>query len=236
MIRICLTILLYTFIWVSPAFSQDSCGDPPPVANESLKGEIKGKAHLVSKFLGDAELSGKIEKSRTEIFSKYPEAESSRANAFFEYQVCVLLFADTKMSTIQKLEELKKVHREFQKPTVKKVSIVIQPSSPIFNNIDIGEVYGSSSTMEFYINDEIVAEGTLDQAFGSHQLMVNEGLNKFEFIMKVEARFANVNNNCIGQFNVTSPNTYQPYVVFKRLPSSPSHAKISSCKLFPLGT
>jgi len=98
---------------VSVAYSDTICGDPPPVANEALKGEIEGKAQLLSRFIGDANLSGKIETSRTEIFSKYPDAEKSRANAFFDYQVCVLIMNDKKLDTIQKLNELKKIKREF---------------------------------------------------------------------------------------------------------------------------
>ena len=92
------------------------CGDPPPVANESLKGEILGKAQFLSKHLGDAQLGGKIETSRTEIFSKYPDAEKSRANAYYEYQVCVLLMNDKRMTTKEKLDELRKIRQEFQKP------------------------------------------------------------------------------------------------------------------------
>ena len=102
---------------ISAIYAQHSlCGDPPPVANETLKGEISGQAQLLTKFLGDTQLSGKIESSRAEIFSKYPDAEESRTNAFFEYQVCVLIMNDNNMSNKQKIEELKKVKREFGKP------------------------------------------------------------------------------------------------------------------------
>ena len=121
-----ISVLINTY----SAFAQISiCGDPPPVANETLKGEIKGKAQFISKYLGDAELSGKIETSRTEIFSKYGDAETSRSNAYFEYQMCILIFADKKMKTQEKIEELKKVKREFQKPAVKRVSSIGQSSA-----------------------------------------------------------------------------------------------------------
>jgi hypothetical protein len=45
------------------------CGDPPPVANEALKGEIEEKTQLLSRFIGHASLAGRIEASRQEIFS-----------------------------------------------------------------------------------------------------------------------------------------------------------------------
>jgi hypothetical protein len=120
---ILLIIVFVLIIQPTIAVSQvELCGDPPPVANDELRGEIKGKAEFLSKFLGNAELSGNIQKSRTEIFSKYPEAERTRSNAYFEFQVCVLLMNDTKLTTTQKIEELKKIRREFSEPLGKKSS------------------------------------------------------------------------------------------------------------------
>lgn len=91
------------------------CGDPPPVANETLKGEIEGRAQLLSRFLGAAELGGEIETARTEIFSKYANPDE-RSNAYFEYVFCVLLMSDEDMSTREKIEELKRIRQEFAKP------------------------------------------------------------------------------------------------------------------------
>lgn len=95
--------------------AQDTdCGDPPPVANEVLKGEIEGKAHLLSRFIGDASLSGQIEHSRTEIFSKYKANE--RSDAFFEYMLCMLIMNDSEMTTREKIDELSIVRRQFERP------------------------------------------------------------------------------------------------------------------------
>lgn len=97
--------------------AQDNvCGDPPPVANEVLKGEIKGEAQLLSRFVGDASLSGRIEQSRTEIFSKYGANE--RSDAFFQYMLCMLIMNDTEMTTREKLDEISTVRHEFEKPPV----------------------------------------------------------------------------------------------------------------------
>lgn len=107
---------IFSIISTSAYSQAGQCGDPPPVQDETLKGEIAGKAQFLSRFLGDAALTGKIETARSEIFSKYPYGE--RSNAYFQYQVCILLMQDTSMSTIQKLDELKKIQREFTKPIV----------------------------------------------------------------------------------------------------------------------
>jgi hypothetical protein len=111
------TVML-SISWPITALSQveKTCGEPPPVANESLKGAIKGEAQALSRYLGNAALTGQIQTSREEIFSKYPDAEVSRSNAYFEHQVCVLLLQDKSLTTIQKIEELKKIRREFSKP------------------------------------------------------------------------------------------------------------------------
>lgn len=91
-----------------------TCGDPPPVANEKMKTDIQSRAQLLSRYIGDAQLAGKIEVSRTEIFSKYPDGE--RSDAYHEYQICVLIMADSTMTTLQKIEVLNNVRREFRKP------------------------------------------------------------------------------------------------------------------------
>src|SRR4051794_7959622 len=81
-----LTLIL--FIIPVEASSQTSyCGDVPPVSDDVLKGVINGRAQFLSRFLGDAALAGEITTSRTEIFSKYKNADE-RSNAYFEYQVC----------------------------------------------------------------------------------------------------------------------------------------------------
>jgi hypothetical protein len=111
--------VLAAALWAVPydpvQASQDNlCGDPPPVANEVLKGEIQGEAQLLSRFVGDASLSGRIEHSRTEIFSKYGANE--RSDAFFEYMLCVLIMNDTEMTTREKIRELSNVQRQFERP------------------------------------------------------------------------------------------------------------------------
>jgi hypothetical protein len=113
--RTAILALLLLQVGSQGALSEEKlCGEPPPVADESLKGDIKGKAQVLSKFLGDASISGQIESTRKEIFSKYPSGE--RYDAYLQYQVCVFLMQDKAMSTEKKLEELRKMQREFRKP------------------------------------------------------------------------------------------------------------------------
>lgn len=113
-----LLLSLLSLAFSLPGFAQgvDLCGDPPPVANEAVRGEIEGKAQFLSRFLGDVALTGNIQTSRTEIFSKYGDAEFARSNAYFEYQVCVLLMSDKSLTNIQKIDKLREIRREFSRP------------------------------------------------------------------------------------------------------------------------
>lgn len=77
-----------------------------------MKADLNGKANLLSKYIGNAELGGKLEVSRTEIFSKYPPHE--RSEAYFEYQICILVMNDTKMDTPAKIKALADIHLQFQ--------------------------------------------------------------------------------------------------------------------------
>lgn len=95
------------------ALAHDICGEPPPAQfrvrnDETLKGELEGKAQLLTKFVGDASLGGKIETSQREIFAKYPDADTARTNAYFVYMFCVLLFSpENHQSYEEKLSALR---------------------------------------------------------------------------------------------------------------------------------
>jgi hypothetical protein len=88
----------------------DQCGNPPPVENNKLEVEIQGQANLLTRYLGDAALGGKVKSSQTAIFVNYPDAERSRSNAYFEYQVCLIINRSTQLSDMEKINQLKMVH------------------------------------------------------------------------------------------------------------------------------
>lgn len=101
------------------------CGLPPPVQDESLKGELDGKARFLSGLIGKAELGGNIQTTKTEIFHKYPKADNSRTNAYLVYMFCT--FA--------------KVDREFnKKPLMEKVKILSEFKKEIYGSLDSGNI------------------------------------------------------------------------------------------------
>ena len=118
-VRIIIVLIAAAFCGVANAESFSYlCGDPPPVDNPSLKGELDGGANFLSKFIGEAKLKGNIEVKREEIFSKYPNADKLVVDHYMLYQTCVLLMNDESLSTSQKLEELRDMRREFESVSV----------------------------------------------------------------------------------------------------------------------
>jgi hypothetical protein len=115
-VRLLLTALVaqHALLNCGVALAQSpACGDPPPVANEALKGQIEGEAQFLSRFLGDASLAGQIETSREEIFSKYPN-QRERSDAYFEYMICMVIMGDDNTMTSQeKINELVRVKEQF---------------------------------------------------------------------------------------------------------------------------
>jgi hypothetical protein len=102
------------------AQAQPSCGDPPRVDDETLKGDLEGKAQFLSKLVGDANLKGKIETARTDIFSKYPNAGAAHSDAYLEYMVCTFVLSDPKLSGQEKLRailDFRQAERESVQPS-----------------------------------------------------------------------------------------------------------------------
>jgi len=120
------------FLIVGKVFAADGCGEAPPVSNTALQASLKGEAEVLFKQIGSASLDGAIEKSKTEIFSKYPEAEKSRTNAFYQWQICVLIMNDTSMSTGDKIKTVNDVYDRINRIDPKSGGAgVVAPEPPV---------------------------------------------------------------------------------------------------------
>ncbi len=98
--------LLAVLPLASEAQQQPSCGDPPRVDDQSLKGDLEGKAKFLSSLVGDASLKGQMETARTDVFSKYPNADRTRSDAYLEYMLCSLVLSDPKLSAAEKFRAI----------------------------------------------------------------------------------------------------------------------------------
>jgi hypothetical protein len=103
------TIVATLVAWLAfsaVARAQPSCGEPPRVDDQTLKGEVEGKAKFLSSLVGDANLKGQIETARTDIFSKYPNAGSTRSDAYLEYVFCSFVLSDPKWTAEAKFRAI----------------------------------------------------------------------------------------------------------------------------------
>ena len=65
-------IFALTLVFTLPAIAQVNCGDQPkdvpPDVQQKLSGDVQGKAQLFTKLLGDADLTGKVNASKKEVY------------------------------------------------------------------------------------------------------------------------------------------------------------------------
>jgi len=116
MLRFLLAFPILMTLHSPRAQDTSACGDPPIMADEQLKGDIEGRVQALSRFLGDARLSGQLERNRRDIFDRYGDADQARTNAYLLYQFCLVIMSDTEMSTREKINEIIRIKREISKP------------------------------------------------------------------------------------------------------------------------
>src|SRR6202008_2775562 len=97
--------VLFSLVTAVPALAQQ-CGPPPRVDDETLKGDLEGKAKFLSGFVGDAGLKGRIETARTDIFGKYPSANQARSDSYLQYMFCQFVLSDTRLTPQEKFKAI----------------------------------------------------------------------------------------------------------------------------------
>jgi hypothetical protein len=128
------------------AQAQPSCGDPPRVDDQRLKGDLEGKAQFLSKLVGDASLKGQIETARTDIFSKYPNAGATRSDAYLEYMFCSFVLTDPKLPTQEKFRSIQEFRQLAAQPVpaVPQASTRGEQSPAVINKGDTNIGYGAA--------------------------------------------------------------------------------------------
>ncbi len=106
----------------SPAFGQAAnCGKPPEYESrleqsDKLKGDLAGKTQFLSRFLGSADLSGKIETERRELYKNSDGAEAARQDAMLAYMFCNVIMNDRSMSAADKINAIQEFRKPLSKP------------------------------------------------------------------------------------------------------------------------
>jgi hypothetical protein len=103
-----LSLLFFALLLCSSAKAQISCGDAPkdvPVSlQEVLKGDLEGKAQILSKLVGDAQIRGKIESTRNEIHQEHQNLDQYQLDMYFMWVACQTLNSDKLLSTQDKIK------------------------------------------------------------------------------------------------------------------------------------
>jgi hypothetical protein len=115
--KFCLLLLVLLGLPNYAVAIRDICGAPPPDQfreenNESIKGDLAGKANFLSGFVGKAELGGKIDATRKELFAKYSDANAAYMDRYLLYMFCYVLFdpknTQTPQEKMQAIQEFKR--------------------------------------------------------------------------------------------------------------------------------
>jgi len=91
------------------------CGEPPRVSDQSLKAELEGKANFLSGHLGGAGLKTQLESARTDVLSKYPNADRVRTDTFMLYMLCKTIMGDPKLSAQEKIKMMLEVQQSLSR-------------------------------------------------------------------------------------------------------------------------
>src|ERR1700730_4918704 len=87
------------------------CGAPPSLSTsaqteESIKGQLKGQADILSKLVGKAELEGQVDAARKQIYQSSDRFLAAQKDAYLSYMFCVIIIQDKSLSTTQKLDAI----------------------------------------------------------------------------------------------------------------------------------
>lgn len=228
-------VILAISVFLGEAQAQSvDCGEAPPLSDQTMSGQLSGRAQALSRYLGTGELSGQIQRQRTEALTRYPDAERTRANATLEYQVCVMLQQDRRMSTQEKIRTLIEIQREFRRPVVQNYRVIVRADQRWIDNTRLGRVDGNSSEISLKISGNTIFTSPLNQPTRSESITLPEGEHEFEFVAELEVNdgLIGVRDRCLGIIRVSSSMTVRPFVSFHRV--SFDTGAFDRCELRPI--
>jgi hypothetical protein len=106
-VRAGVTLATLCAILISSAAAQSACGDNPkqvPVeAEESLKGDVEGKAQVLTRLLGQAQMKGAIETGRKELYERHQNLDQHQIDMYFMWVACQEIMSDKSLPTREKV-------------------------------------------------------------------------------------------------------------------------------------
>lgn len=134
---------------VATAQSLD-CGKPPEVPfksqeTEKLKGELEGKAQLLSRLIGNADLKGAVTTERNTIYQSADQVLAAWQAAYISYVFCASVLSDKSLSPDKRIDAWRQFQQAMQPPKaeltqvdvaeIKRLLENLNTSAPKLNNI-----------------------------------------------------------------------------------------------------
>jgi hypothetical protein len=97
-----------SFLGNFSAVAQNACGNTPnevPVeTQETLKGDVEGRAQMLTKLLGAAQVKGAIETGRKELYEHHQNLDQHQVDMYFMWVSCQVIMSDKTLPTGDKIK------------------------------------------------------------------------------------------------------------------------------------
>ena len=93
---------------------QISCGDVPKIqrsVEQKLKADVEGKAQLFTKLLGNADVKGTVEKSKTELYQEHQDVGKDEIDLYFAWVSCQTIASDQSLSSTDKVNQWMAIYK-----------------------------------------------------------------------------------------------------------------------------
>jgi hypothetical protein len=104
------------------------CGKPPELPlksqeTEKLKGELEGKAQMLSRLIGNADLKGAVETERNTLFQSADQVLAAWQANYLSYVFCASVMSDKSLSVEKRIDAWRQFQQAMQ-PQKSAVSII----------------------------------------------------------------------------------------------------------------
>lgn len=93
---------------------QISCGDVPKIqrsVEQKIKADVQGKAQLFTKALGNADVQGAVEKSKTELYQEHQDVGKDEIDLYFAWVSCQTIASDQSLSSAAKVNKWMEIYK-----------------------------------------------------------------------------------------------------------------------------
>ena len=150
--------------------AQVNCGnqpsDVPPDIQQQFQGDVEGKAAVFTKLLGDVNLKGKVDSSRSEVYQKYKNLDKSVVDRYMIWVSCQAILQDKTLAPAEKVQLWIQIYRQLQTPSEEKKSRI---PNDLFKVVELGR---TGKTSISYLESVLGAPKTKD---GSSAVFVIDG-------------------------------------------------------------